>query len=175
MERQRVYPAGFLGVVVAFRSRFRIHRCGLVGTARLNSGPAPHPSPRDQCRAVAGRGFYIRCPAGDPGRRAVAAIHDLESPFVTMFSSRTCRGVGRQLRRGSPQRPRHGSGFSSTGQMLFGLADRHAQPPPTQSRRRARTALLLTAPLRPSLLCRSVGDWGVHLVTTVSSLLFMFV
>lgn len=112
-----------------------------------------------------------RCPAGDPGRRAVAAVRQWRVPVCDdVLPSRTCRcGVGRQLRRG------HRSGLVSELRLLLHRANafrpRRRRPrsgrfPPTQSRRRARTRPAAdgsaTADLHPAALCRSVGDWGVH-------------
>jgi D-serine/D-alanine/glycine transporter len=180
------FPTGFMGVVSGFQiAFFAFVGVELVGSAAAETADPRHTLPR-AINAVPLRVaiFYIG---------ALLAILTVvpwrqfsggESPFVMMFSLAGLAAAASIVNFVviTAAASSANSGVFSTGRMLFGLADEGSAPRPFRRLNRGGVpalALLLTGALLlsaiPLLYVGGSVMGAFTLVTTVSSLLFMFV
>jgi D-serine/D-alanine/glycine transporter len=180
------FPTGFMGVVSGFQiAFFAFVGVELVGSAAAETANPRHTLPR-AINAVPLRVaiFYIG---------ALLAILTVvpwrqfsggESPFVMMFSLAGLAAAASIVNFVviTAAASSANSGVFSTGRMLFGLADEGSAPRPFRRLNRGGVpalALLLTGALLlsaiPLLYVGGSVMGAFTLVTTVSSLLFMFV
>lgn len=180
------FPTGFLGVVSGFQIAFFAYiGVELVGTAAAETADPRRTLPR-AINAVPLRvavfyiGALLAILAVVPWRQFASG----ESPFVTMFSLAGLAAAASVVNFVvvTAAASSANSGFFSTGRMLFGLADEGHAPAAFHQLNRGGVpapALLLTAPLLltsiPLLYAGRSVIGAFTLVTTVSSLLFMFV
>jgi D-serine/D-alanine/glycine transporter len=180
------FATGFMGVVSGFQiAFFAFVGVELVGTAAAETANPRRTLPR-AINAVPLRVaiFYIGALLAILTVVPWRQFESGESPFVTMFS---LAGLGAAASIVNfvvitSAASSANSGVFSTGRMLFGLADEGSAPAPFRRLNRGGVpalALLVTA----TLLLTSIPLLYVHgsvmgaftLLTTVSSLLFMFV
>lgn len=180
------FATGFMGVVGGFQiAFFAFVGVELVGTAAAETANPRHTLPR-AINAVPLRVaiFYIGALLAIltvvPWRRFAGG----ESPFVTMFSLAGLAAAASVVNFvvTTAAASSANSGVFSTGRMLFGLADKGSAPAPFGRLNRGgvpATALFLTATLLlaaiPLLYLGGSVMGAFTLVTTVASLLFMFV
>ncbi|OBF47508.1 D-serine/D-alanine/glycine transporter [Mycobacterium sp. 852002-50816_SCH5313054-b] len=180
------FATGFMGVVGGFQiAFFAFVGVELVGTAAAETANPRHTLPR-AINAVPLRVaiFYIGALLAIltvvPWRRFASG----ESPFVTMFSLAGLAAAASIVNFvvTTAAASSANSGVFSTGRMLFGLADKGSAPAPFRKLNRGgvpATALFLTATLLlatiPLLYVGGSVMGAFTLVTTVASLLFMFV
>ncbi len=180
------FATGFTGVVGGFQiAFFAFVGVELVGTAAAETANPRHTLPR-AINAVPLRVaiFYIGALLAIltvvPWRRFAGG----ESPFVTMFSLAGLAAAASIVNFvvTTAAASSANSGVFSTGRMLFGLADKGSAPAPFRKLNRGgvpATALFLTATLLltaiPLLYLGGSVMGAFTLVTTVASLLFMFV
>ncbi|OBA78254.1 D-serine/D-alanine/glycine transporter [Mycobacterium sp. 1164966.3] len=180
------FPTGFMGVVSGFQiAFFAFVGVELVGTAAAETASPRRTLPR-AINAVPLRvaifyiGALLAILAVVPWRQFASG----ESPFVTMFS---LAGLGAAASVVNfvvitSAASSANSGVFSTGRMLFGLADEGSAPAHFRRLNRGGVpalALLVTAALLltsiPLLYLQGSVMSAFTLLTTVSSLLFMFV
>lgn len=180
------FATGFMGVVGGFQiAFFAFVGVELVGTAAAETADPRRTLPR-AINAVPLRVaiFYIGALAAIltvvPWRRLPSG----ESPFVTMFSLAGLAAAASVVNFvvTTAAASSANSGLFSTGRMLFGLADEGSAPAPFSRLNRGGVpalALLVTASLLlTSIPLLYVGGSVMNaftLVTTIASLLFMFV
>ncbi|WP_341286309.1 amino acid permease [Mycobacterium decipiens] len=180
------FPTGFLGVVSGFQiAFFAFVGVELVGTAAAETLDPRRTLPR-AINAVPLRvavfyiGALLAILAVVPWRQFAGG----QSPFVAMFSLAGLAAAASIVNFVviTAAASSANSGFFSTGRMLFGLADEGHAPAAFRRLNRGGVpapALLLTAPLLltsiPVLYAGRSVIGAFTLVTTVSSLLFMFV
>ncbi|HTQ15951.1 amino acid permease [Mycobacterium sp.] len=180
------FPTGFMGVVSGFQiAFFAFVGVELVGTAAAETANPRRTLPR-AINAVPLRVaiFYIASLLAILTVVPWRQFESGESPFVTMFS---LAGLGAAASIVNfvvitSAASSANSGVFSTGRMLFGLADEGSAPAPFRRLNRGGVpapALLVTAVLLlssiPLLYVRGSVMGAFTLLTTVSSLLFMFV
>jgi len=180
------FPTGFMGVVSGFQiAFFAFVGVELVGTAAAETANPRRTLPR-AINAVPLRvaifyiGALLAILAVVPWRQFAGG----ESPFVTMFA---LAGLGAAASIVNfvvitSAASSANSGVFSTGRMLFGLADEGSAPAPFRRLNRGGVpalALLVTAALLltsiPLLYLQGSVMSAFTLLTTISSLLFMFV
>jgi D-serine/D-alanine/glycine transporter len=180
------FATGFMGVVAGFQiAFFAFVGVELVGTAAAETANPRRTLPR-AINAVPLRVaiFYIGALLAIltvvPWRRLPSG----ESPFVTMFSLAGLAAAASVVNFvvTTAAASSANSGVFSTGRMLFGLADEGCAPAPFRRLNRGGVpalALVLTAALLltsiPLLYVGGSVMGAFTLVTTISSLLFMFV
>ncbi|GAB3021120.1 amino acid permease [Mycobacterium bourgelatii] len=180
------FPTGFMGVVSGFQiAFFAFVGVELVGTAAAETANPRRTLPR-AINAVPVRvaifyiGALLAILAVVPWRRFTSG----HSPFVTMFSlvgfAAAASIVNFVVITSAASSAN--SGVFSTGRMLFGLADEGSAPSIFRRLNRGGVpapALLVTAPLLliaiPLLYAGGSVIGAFTIITTVSSLLFMFV
>jgi D-serine/D-alanine/glycine transporter len=180
------FPTGFMGVVSGFQiAFFAFVGVELVGTAAAETANPRRTLPR-AINAVPVRVaiFYIAALLAIlvviPWRRFSSG----ESPFVMMFSLAGLAAAASMVNFVvmTSAASSANSGVFSTGRMLFGLADEGSAPLVFRRLNRGGVpapALLVTAPLLltsvPLLYASDSVIDAFTLVTTISSLLFLFV
>jgi D-serine/D-alanine/glycine transporter len=180
------FATGFMGVVGGFQiAVFAFAGVELVGTAAAETTNPSRTLPR-AINAVPARvaifyiGALLAILAVVPWRQIASG----ESPFVMMFSLAGLAAAASIVNFVviTSATSSANSGVFATGRMLFGLADEGSAPAPFRRLNRGgvpASALLLTAALLltsiPLLYARGSVIGAFTLITTVSSLLFMFV
>nr|WP_262491011.1 amino acid permease [Mycobacterium simiae] len=181
-----LFPQGFMGLAGGFQIAFFAYiGVELVGTAAAETADPRRTLPR-AINAVPVRvaifyvGALVAILAVVPWRRFVSG----QSPFVTMFSLAGLVAAASVVNFvvTTAAASSANSGVFSTGRMLFCLADEGSAPAFLQRLNRGgvpASAILLTAPLLltsiPLLYAGGSVIGAFTLITTVASLLFMFV
>lgn len=181
-----LFPQGFMGLASGFQIAFFAYiGVELVGTAAGETANPPRTIPR-AINAVPVRvaifyvGALVAILAVVPWRRFASG----QSPFVTMFSLAGLAAAASVVNFvvTAAAASSANSGVFSTGRMLFGLADEGSAPAVFQRLNRGgvpASAIVFTAPLLltsiPLLYAGGSVIGAFTLITTVASLLFMFV
>ncbi|POX86050.1 D-serine/D-alanine/glycine transporter [Mycobacterium kansasii] len=181
-----LFPQGFMGLASGFQIAFFAYiGVELVGTAAGETANPRRTIPR-AINAVPVRvaifyvGALVAILAVVPWRRFASG----QSPFVTMFSLAGLAAAASVVNFvvTTAAASSANSGVFSTGRMLFGLADEGSAPVVFQRLNRGgvpASAIVFTAPLLltsiPLLYAGGSVIGAFTLITTVASLLFMFV